>query len=69
MVHQSREHFGQKTVKIQKVIQAMKKATPDAGFDGQCPYGIEIIRASRGRKPPCDKVDRRQCFFVRVRVS
>ena len=58
LVYQAREHLAHSVVKIQKVIHAMKKAEPDAGFDGRCPYGIDIIRKCRGRKPPCEKVRR-----------
>ena len=46
----------------------MKKAEPDAGFDGRCPYGIDIIRKSRGHKPPCEKV-RRAEFPSRLQDS
>ena len=63
LVHQAREHLANSVVKIQKVIHAMKKAEPDAGFDGRCPYGIEIIRTCRGRKPPCEKVGHGWAFF------
>ena len=55
-MRESREHFAQNVVKIQRVIHEMNAATPDAGFEGQCPYGIEIIRKSGGRKPQSEEV-------------